>query len=741
MGRGRDWVQKAGILMEERRIMEWENASAGGVVRGDERRDELGEGRGGAGLDSEGILYVKVMTDEQMEVLRRQIAVYATICDQLIQMHKAVAAHQDSLAGMKLGGLYNDPLMASGCHKITARQRWTPTSMQLQILENMFNQGNGTPNKQKIKEMTIELSQHGQISESNVYNWFQNRRARSKRKQIASTITESEAEADEDSLNEKKPKSNKCHHESLPVRINDHSIYDGQMYSEAQSLDHELNQAQGMHSSSDIQNQMSFYENVLSAPNIQDHIFYDCPYAIEYWSKANEVLKINFENYPNWKEGQWLLEGKSHCKDEANKLRSFIGASLWHLWKNINEAYFNKKKFGINTILSKALADVTGFSNLEVTKDKPDKNLRDDSTLNPPVLNGYTSILCDAAWYDETHKAGIGILINNQYSVIIAESNSSMVLPSILAAEVWAIWKGILLAKDLNLENVIVYTDCLRAINILKKSYNAPWYMDELVEDIWKEADKLKLREWIHLKRNKNMSADSLVKLGVQGMVFLNVLIGVDAGLASSARSPHPSTSTVEAAAIHSLGRFKLDTSCNSAELADKTVIITNDSIAPDCFSNIASGESPQFCNSSYSFLNTDTGEGLTISNLGPSNSKFSSISVNPLFSADNEIPRIALGTLPKATIPSSPLVILPPSDARWMLRALFRPPPLDPFNKWLKILLWFSPQLLKLLRPSSFNALAPRRGLNLPVLHALLLCSSRMARLLINVDVPRCRT
>lgn len=40
-------------------------------------------------------LYVKVMTDEQMELLRRQISVYATICDQLVEMHKAITAHQD----------------------------------------------------------------------------------------------------------------------------------------------------------------------------------------------------------------------------------------------------------------------------------------------------------------------------------------------------------------------------------------------------------------------------------------------------------------------------------------------------------------------------------------------------------------------------------------------------------------------------------------------------------------------
>ena len=74
--------------------MEWEaqelqqqpqhhNQNQNGVV--------VGGGSGG--------LYVKVMTDEQMELLRRQISVYATICEQLVEMHKAITTQQD-LAGL-----------------------------------------------------------------------------------------------------------------------------------------------------------------------------------------------------------------------------------------------------------------------------------------------------------------------------------------------------------------------------------------------------------------------------------------------------------------------------------------------------------------------------------------------------------------------------------------------------------------------------------------------------------------
>ncbi|KAL2323916.1 hypothetical protein Fmac_022974 [Flemingia macrophylla] len=160
---------------------------------------------GTVNVDGNGeIMYVKVMTDEQLETLRKQIAVYATICDQLIEMHRTLSAQQD-LAGIRLGNMYCDPIMGTGGHKITSRQRWTPTPVQLQILERIFDQGNGTPSKEKIKEITAELSQHGQISETNVYNWFQNRRARSKRKlqNVVPTNTESEVDTEVDSKDKK----------------------------------------------------------------------------------------------------------------------------------------------------------------------------------------------------------------------------------------------------------------------------------------------------------------------------------------------------------------------------------------------------------------------------------------------------------------------------------------------------------------------------------------------------------
>ncbi|KAG6525405.1 hypothetical protein ZIOFF_015361 [Zingiber officinale] len=261
--------------MEAARRAAWEMASSSSYGGESERNNESGEARGGGGGGSgewigEGALYVKVMTDEQLEVLRRQIAIYATICEQLVEMHKAITAHHDSVAGMRLGNLYGDPLMASTSQKITARQRWTPTTMQLRLLEAMFNEGNGTPSKQKIKQITTELSQHGQISESNVYNWFQNRRARLKRKQMVALVsnTESEVEADEESPDEKKPRPNSYHQECMLVGISNYM----QLDAEGHFLASPLNQTQGAYRSNDSSKSSGSYEqmsygNILSTPS------------------------------------------------------------------------------------------------------------------------------------------------------------------------------------------------------------------------------------------------------------------------------------------------------------------------------------------------------------------------------------------------------------------------------------------------------------------------------------------
>ncbi|WOK97756.1 receptor-like protein kinase ANXUR1 [Canna indica] len=156
----------------------------------------------------------------------------------------------------------------------------------------------------------------------------------------------------------------------------------------------------------------------------------------------------------------WLLEGKNYDKEHCNNLNGFIGASLWHLRKNRNKAFFEKKRFGVNTIFSKALADVSISSKL--SSDNEVMIARGQTIPAPirPIHKRQTEIYCDAAWFTSLEKIGIGVFIKNHEGLVI---------------------------------------------------------------DIWDIADMLRIKNWYHLKRELNKPADSLAQLGMHRDEFLNI--------------------------------------------------------------------------------------------------------------------------------------------------------------------------------------------------------------------------
>ncbi|KAH7352887.1 hypothetical protein KP509_19G069000 [Ceratopteris richardii] len=64
----------------------------------------------------------------------------------------------------------------------TPRPRWCPTPEQIKVLETLFNSGTTTPTRDMIVDIASCLKQFGSIVEANVFYWFQNRKARAKRK-------------------------------------------------------------------------------------------------------------------------------------------------------------------------------------------------------------------------------------------------------------------------------------------------------------------------------------------------------------------------------------------------------------------------------------------------------------------------------------------------------------------------------------------------------------------------------
>jgi hypothetical protein len=85
------------------------------------------------------------------------------------------------------------PTPIYGTH--TSARRWNPTPTQLVKLEGLFSTGTGIPSGELLTSVTHDLQRMGAINEANVFNWFQNKKSRVKKRAQTDTAAATEGGA------------------------------------------------------------------------------------------------------------------------------------------------------------------------------------------------------------------------------------------------------------------------------------------------------------------------------------------------------------------------------------------------------------------------------------------------------------------------------------------------------------------------------------------------------------------
>ncbi|WOL14512.1 hypothetical protein Cni_G23292 [Canna indica] len=63
----------------------------------------------------------------------------------------------------------------------------------------------------------------------------------------------------------------------------------------------------------------------------QNHIFFNCDFAQDYWCLVESKLNIRFRYRNGWENGEWLKEADQYEELSGSRLKDFLANSFWFL--------------------------------------------------------------------------------------------------------------------------------------------------------------------------------------------------------------------------------------------------------------------------------------------------------------------------------------------------------------------------------------------------------------------------
>lgn len=245
-----------------------------------------------------------------------------------------------------------------------------------------------------------------------------------------------------------------------------------------------------------------------------DHLFRFCSRTRRVWNmvlpEVNSIrADLNFD--------QWLsinLRNNSRVSEGGSR-NSRFAVALWGIWKWRNEILFiNKDRSDFSKaewIHNLCSDDVAAFKKDSfMQKGLSSFNLNSIKWTKPP--SGWFKLNSDCCYSGKNSVAGYGGTIRNGEGEWVIGYNGSCGVCSIFSAEAWGVLKGIQLAANIGIQNLIVESDSKDIIECLNNvSTRDNWEQNIICECI----DRAKLFnsiEFIHIFREGNQVADRMAK-------------------------------------------------------------------------------------------------------------------------------------------------------------------------------------------------------------------------------------
>ena len=239
------------------------------------------------------------------------------------------------------------------------------------------------------------------------------------------------------------------------------------------------------------------------------HLFFGCKFSKEVWNKTCGWV---FSSVETGMEMGDFWERLTIKAKQADDLEVFY-YTLWMIWQNRNTSFH---EFACKTPL--VLANKAKIM-VEEFRSTNEQNIGQLAALSstlplktwqvPPV--GYVKLNTDASFNHSNGAVGLGLVTRHDLgNILISALFKVDRANTVLHVKVLAILQGLRVVKEKNYRKVIVESNSLIALNLLKTGDEVMWEGESVVLDALDIAGSCDICLFKHIKREANSKAHKM---------------------------------------------------------------------------------------------------------------------------------------------------------------------------------------------------------------------------------------
>ncbi|XP_057747959.1 uncharacterized protein LOC130967155 [Arachis stenosperma] len=229
------------------------------------------------------------------------------------------------------------------------------------------------------------------------------------------------------------------------------------------------------------------------------HCLRECPSAKEVWT----LLGLYSDN-SNLHD--WLYRGA-----RSGDVFLFF-STIWWIWRSRNNDLFNiDDSWSASKVVSLIRSSVREFHTIFAMHQSLSSPSLCLHWVPPPVHS--VKLNCDASWFAPSGYAGFGCIIRNPDGCWLKGCTGKVEVCSVFFAELYAIWRGLLLAWESEFREVICETGCLEALFLVNQrmlSKDIPeWDLAKHIQEVMNWNWRVSI---LLIQRTANSIADCMAK-------------------------------------------------------------------------------------------------------------------------------------------------------------------------------------------------------------------------------------